>query len=242
MLLVAFVLPGFVTVLLQERTFKSAEDPTPFDRVLRTLYYSVWCYLLLAVVSLVVEIDRAYIDHLYDRYKDDPAHLAWRAGLVVLVPPLIVATATRAWDATTPETKVIGGLRKQLAARLRLNARHQQPTGWDYFFRQRHNVYVRVTMPDGSRVLGFYGAESFAAYAKDGGDLYLERLYAPDENGYFGPEAAGNHGVWIRAGEAVAVEFYNPHYESTSGSESSANDGDAGKASIGGARATAVDQ
>jgi len=40
---------------------------------------------------------------------------------------------------------------------------------------------MRVTMRNGARVLGFYGAESFAAYAKDGGDLYLERHYLPDE-------------------------------------------------------------
>ena len=53
-LLVAFVLPGFVTVLLQERTFKSADDATPFDRLLRAVYYSVWCYLLLATVALIL--------------------------------------------------------------------------------------------------------------------------------------------------------------------------------------------
>lgn len=33
-LLAAFVLLGFVTVLIQQRTFMSAEDPTPLDRLL----------------------------------------------------------------------------------------------------------------------------------------------------------------------------------------------------------------
>src|SRR5690242_6315512 len=43
-ILVAFVLPGFVTVLLQERTFKSADDPTPLDRLLRIIVFSVLSY------------------------------------------------------------------------------------------------------------------------------------------------------------------------------------------------------
>lgn len=52
MILVAFVLPGFVTVLFQERTFKRAEDPTPLDRLLRAVYYSLWSYLILAAVAV----------------------------------------------------------------------------------------------------------------------------------------------------------------------------------------------
>jgi hypothetical protein len=203
-LLAAFVLPGFVTVLLQERTFKSAEDPTPFDRVLRTLYYSVWCYLLLAVVALIFGVDRPYVEDLYYRYKSDPAHLVWRGALVALVPATMVATATRIWAGTAAQSKVLSWLR--------INERHEEPTAWDYFFRQRRNAYVRVTMSDGSRVLGFYGAISFAAYAKDSRDLYLERLYVPDQQGWFAAESPGNRGVWIKTDDAVAVEFYDPKY------------------------------
>jgi len=201
-LLVAFVLPGFITVLLQERTFKSAEDLTPFDRLLRTLYYSVWCYSLLALVALVTGIDRASVEDLVNRYDQDPAELVWRGVLIAVVPPLVVATTTRLWADSR--------FRDCLLARLGINARHEQPTGWDFFFRQRPNVYVRVTMKDGSRVLGFYGADSFAAYAKDGRDLYLERVYAPDEGGWFGEENARSRGVWVRTDDAICVEFYNP--------------------------------
>jgi chromate transport protein ChrA len=75
--LVAFVLPGFVVVLFQERTFKQAEELTPFDRLLRTVYYSVWCYLLLAAVALIFGVDRASIEHLYHRDRGDPAQLGW---------------------------------------------------------------------------------------------------------------------------------------------------------------------
>lgn len=215
-LLVVFVLPGFITVLLQERTFKSAEDPTPFDRLLRTLYYSVWCFLLLAVVALVFGIDRGDIEALYDRYREDPAHLVWRGALAALVPPILVANATRLWAGSKAQTRLLTALK--------INARHEQPTGWDYFFRQRANVYVRVTKPDGSRILGFYGSKSFAAYAKDGRDLFLERVFIPDKQGWFGPEAPMNRGVWVRTEDAVAIEFYNPDHGTTTSTPTSSSD------------------
>lgn len=76
-LLVAFVLPGFVTVLLQERTFKSADDPTPYDRLLRAVYYSVWCYLVLAGLALILGLDRHWAQSFFDRHQNNPAGLVW---------------------------------------------------------------------------------------------------------------------------------------------------------------------
>jgi hypothetical protein len=60
-------------------------------------------------------------------------------------------------------------------------------------------------------VLGYYGGRSFAAYAEDGRDLYLERAYELGANGWFDHEVDGNRGVWINADNAVSVEFYTPN-------------------------------
>lgn len=199
-ILVAFVLPGFVTVLLQERTFKSAEDPTPFDRLLRTVYYSVWCYLLLAVVALVFGVSTDDIVGLYDRYDGDGAQLVWRGALAVLIPALVVAEATRWWEGSDAQDWV----RKKL----RINGRHRVPSGWDHFFAQGLRAPVRVTMKDGSQVLGYYGGDSFAAYSKDGGDLFLEAVYEATDDGGFGDAKPHCGGVWIKASDAVAMEVY----------------------------------
>ena len=216
-LLVAFALPGFVTVLIQERTYKSAEDPTPLDRLLRVLYYSVWTYLLLAIVALIFGIDRPRIERLYQHNKDNPAELVWRGALAILLPSLAIATSTRAWHGSK--------LQRQLLRKLRINERHEEPTAWDYFFRQRREAYVRVTLENGARVLGFYGERSFAAYAKDGRDLYLERTYVVDaENDWFGDEVTGNRGVWLRTDDVVGLEFYDPHHDAEEGSKPAAED------------------
>lgn len=204
----AFVLPGFVTVLLQERTFKSTDESSALDRLLRIIWYSVWSYVLLAIAvalaSIWLDVDRPGIVRYFNRHTRNPAGLVLLGALIVLVPSLAIAETTRRWHASA--------LREKALDKLKINARHMVPTAWDHYFGNTRDVYVRATFADGRRVLGYYGEHSFAAYAKDGGDLYLERLYAPDspKNQFFGDVAHMTNGVWIKAGEAVWIEFYTP--------------------------------
>jgi uncharacterized protein DUF6338 len=211
-LLVAFVLPGFVVVLFQERTFKQAEDLTPFDRLLRTVYYGVWCYLLLAAVALIFGVDRASIEHLYHRYRDDPAQLVWRGALAVMAP----ATFVWLWTLLLHET----GLSRRAMERAHLNARHQEPTAWDHWFRKGLKSHLRIVYRDGRSVWGFYGEDSFASYAKDGRDLFLEHIYpertvvdeehSEDAAGpWFGTAHESNRGGWVGLDGAVCVEIYD---------------------------------
>jgi hypothetical protein len=196
------------------------------------VYYSVWCYLLVAGAALVFGVDRPYVEDLYDQYKSDPAELVWRGALVILLPAVVVATAARLWAGTPAQSKVL--------ALMRINERHEQPTAWDYFFRQRRSVYVRVTTKDGSRVLGFYGVASFAAYAKDERDLYLERVYVPNDQGWFGPESPGNRGVWLKTDDAIAIEFYDPH-DASGQATAASTDPAAGEGGKGASSAATVD-
>lgn len=210
--LVAFVLPGFVTVLFQERTFKQADDATPLDRLLRALYYSVWCYLVLAAVALTFGVDRGDIEDLYRRHESAPAELVWRGALAILAP------ATAVWVSTLIFRE--SGASTRLAGRLHLNARHQQPTAWDYWFRKGLKSHVRVVYSDGRSVWGYYGERSFASYAKDGRDLFLEHIYpereipesedSEDRAGpWFGTPHASNRGGWVKIDDAVCIEIYD---------------------------------
>jgi Family of unknown function (DUF6338) len=208
-IVVSFLLPGFVTVLLQERTFRSADDPTSLDRLLRIVWLSAWSYLLVALVALALGVDKASITRFYDHHRGDPALLIGVGALLVLVPSLVIEGASRWWSRSATRVRFLSWYK--------VNERHTEPTAWDFFMRQRRDCYVRVTFTDGTRVLGYYGAASFAAYSKDGRDLYLERVFAPTNNDdqWFGEEITGNCGVWIKTADAVAVEFYTPDYDSS---------------------------
>jgi hypothetical protein len=207
-ILVAFVLPGFVTVLIQENTYRRAEDPTALDRLLRILYYSVWTYLLLAVFALAFGIDRGYVEHFYEANEGQPAELVWRGALLVLVAAVIIATITRSWYGSTLQAWVID--------KAKINEHHLEPTAWDYFFRKAEDAHVRVTMKDGARVYGYYGSESFAAYAKDGGDLLLETVFVESEDEFFGEPAKESCGVWLPLKDVVCIEFYSSEHADTS--------------------------
>ena len=61
---------------------------------------------------------------------------------------------------------------------LKINERHQQPTGWDFWFAKGFTTHVRILYPNGPTVWGYYGRDSFASYAKDGLNLYLVSMDA----------------------------------------------------------------
>lgn len=201
-ILVAFVLPGFVTVLLEELTFKTAGDPTPLDRLLRIIVNSVWSYLLIAVVAVIVGVNKRKFLHWYHVHTGDPAQLVCLAAALVLVESILIATAMFLWSRS--------GIRTEAMKVCGLNPNHLEPTAWDFFFRKGREAYVRVKFATGEQVVGYYGSKSFAAYSKDGRDLYLEDAHAWNpETELPGAEVDATCGVWVNTTYAVQVEFYN---------------------------------
>jgi len=211
-IVVAFLLPGFVTLSLQEVTFRTPNEPTGLDRLLRIVVYSGWSYVLAAVYAIVEGINRTHIVDLYHRYSNDPAELIWRAALAILIPSLIIVAATYLWSQT--------GLRAWVMSKLRMNVRHTEPSAWDFFFRQRRHAHVHIKFSDGRHVAGYYGPDSFAAYAKDGRDLFLQEGYEWDEEqNWFGEKVQESCGLWINTSDAVVVTFYNPGQHGQAASE-----------------------
>jgi hypothetical protein len=203
LILVAFMLPGFVTVLLRERTIESAAQVSQLDRLLRISYYSVWSYFVVAVALVVFNVDKPDLEQFYEDKRDDPALLAGAVAAAVLAASTTLAAVGVAWHQT--------GLNDWFRRTLRLNPHHQTPTAWDHFFSQAKTAYVKVMMADGTQLAGYYGPKSFAAYSKDGGDLYLEQCWLLDgEAAEFDKRNAGDSGLWIASGQAIAIEFYTP--------------------------------
>jgi hypothetical protein len=204
-LLVAFVLPGFVTVLLQERTFKSRDDATPFDRLLQAIYYSVGCYLLLAAVALVLGwafgLDRAGAQSFVDRHDGNPAGLALLAAGLILGPAVIVWYSTLRFQTSDAKTKSLEWLK--------VNDRHQLPSGWDFWFSKGYLAHLRIVFPDGPTIWGYFGEDSFVSYAKDGLNLYLEAIYEEAPGPWFGESNPRSCGAWVKVDDAVLVEFYD---------------------------------
>lgn len=201
LLLVGFVLPGFVTLVINERTHAVPTSMTAFERLLRSLYYSVLVYALLAPVGWLAGADREDIERFVTE-EQNLGELAGVGALVLFVVPTIISTASRLWE--------IWPARDWLLQRLRISPTHRTQTAWDHFYSQRQPALVRLTLDDGRVVGGYYGEDSLAAYGEQAGDLYLQQRWVLDDDKWFVEPAPGTLGLWVAADEIVSFELYAP--------------------------------
>jgi hypothetical protein len=69
----------------------------------------------------------------------------------------------------------------------------------------------RVTLTDGSVILGFFGSESFASSVAEERDIYLEQVYGRTPEGVKCIE--GTRGCVVKGDQIRAIEFYKVETE-----------------------------
>ncbi len=96
---------------------------------------------------------------------------------------------------------------RRLLNRFGLYPVHAIPTAWDWKFNgMATDQWVLVTLKDGTRFAGFYGAQSFTSSSPDERDIYLQWVYDIREDGTLSPPD-DEKGVLIAAGEIRTIEF-----------------------------------
>jgi Family of unknown function (DUF6338) len=201
LILLVFVLPGFVAVLLKERIYEVRGEEATFDRLLTVVYYSLLVYLplvlMIGVLSAVGSVhQKDLVDFAHGRSP------IWLTGMVVitvlLVLPMASALGAAAW--------VRSDLRLGAQRRLGIKPVHRVPTSWDFAFDSEQDLLLVVTLKDGSRVAGYYGRRSHSGYGTKTRDLFLEERWDFTDDGarLEGP-APGSIGVWVGADDIVAV-------------------------------------
>lgn len=199
LLLVAFVLPGFVAVTVKERIHEIPREVPPFDRLLLSLYYSALVYAVPAAVVLIGGWSAAELDDFATGEHGVRGPLGV-AVLLLVVLPVAVAYAGQRWTGSERREAVL--------ERLNINPSHAVPSAWDFMFRDAEQAIVRATRRDGAVVTGYYGPSSQSGFASRG-DLFLEEQWQPidAEHTAFEP-VASSVGVWIAADDLVTVELY----------------------------------
>jgi hypothetical protein len=100
LILVAFVVPGFVAVLLKERLYEVRGEESTFDRLLTTVYYSLLVYLLpasaIGLLAAFGAVDWLDLEQFFR--GDSPLWLTVLVGVaVLLVVPTLAALSAWAW-------------------------------------------------------------------------------------------------------------------------------------------------
>jgi hypothetical protein len=208
LLIAAFVLPGFVTLLLRERTYVVGGEDSPFERLLNALYYSSLIYAALAFTGLVLGFDADEVSTLYNGDASYGAYFALAAmGLFGL--PLVIAEGGRRWQGSVE-------LRPWLLDRAGVDPGHSVPAGWEQLFGRSpgavegHGLLLRITLEDGRVVAGFFGPQSLAGYTAHTRDLFLEERWSLDEDDWFLEPVAHSRGLWIAENQITSIEAYAP--------------------------------
>jgi hypothetical protein len=207
LILVGFVLPGFVAVLLKERLYEVRGEESTFDRLLTTVYYSLLVYLLpaLAVVllSMFGILDRSGLVQFVSARSP-----LWLTGLVaiavLLVLPTLAAVGASGWMNSSWR-------RRFYASSDRLNPEHRTQTSWDFAFNHEQDLLLVIELKDGSRVAGYYGKRSHSGYGTRTRDLFLEERWdVSSDDGSISRPPAERHsvGIWIDADEIRLVDHY----------------------------------
>lgn len=199
LILVAFVLPGFVTLLISERTHAVRDTSSAFERLLLALYYSVLTYALLALIAWLAGYDRDKIRHVYEGERSVGKILLF-AILAILAIPSVIATISRIW--------LKSDARGWFIEKSRINPSHQTSTAWDHFFEQRQEAFVRATLTDGRVVGGYYGPGSFATYGEQARDLFISVQWELDDDAWFVKPAEASLGIWLSKESVVSFEVY----------------------------------
>jgi hypothetical protein len=205
LILVAFVLPGFVALLIGERThLVPVRNRQAFELLLIATYYSVVCWGIMALASWPFGLGRADLRRMWR--EESLGELAGLGLLAILVVPGIVATLVRFWKSSRK-------WRPRALGWLGIHEAHSIPTAWDELFRRRRPAMVRAVLIDKRVVGGYYGSESFPGYGEESQDLLLEERWTLDGDHWFAEPAPGSHGLWLSAGSIVSLELYDPVYE-----------------------------
>lgn len=207
LILVGFVLPGFVAVLLKERLYEVRGEESTFDRLLTTVYYSLLVYLMPAVMVVVLSsfgvLDRSDLEQ-FSAGRSPLWLMGSIAVMVLLLLPALAAGGAWRWMNSTWR-------RRFYAWSERLNAEHRTQTSWDFAFNHEQDLLLVVELKDGNRVAGYYGKRSHSGYGTRSRDLFLEERWdiSPDDGLVSRPPAERHSvGVWIDAGEIRLVDHY----------------------------------
>jgi Family of unknown function (DUF6338) len=187
---------------MREATYVIRDAVTPFERLLLSLVYSALIYGVIIVVAVAGGLNDHDVAALYHGKRDLAEYLG--LGIVaLLVLPLLISESGRWWRRSKR-------LRPRLLALLRISSSHNTRSGWDHFFGGNAAALVRITLDDHRVIAGYFGEASLAGYTEDTQDLFLERRWELDDDGWFLRPAPSSLGIWVAHEHMVSLEVYDP--------------------------------
>lgn len=202
LILVAFVLPGFITLVAREATYVVRDAVTPFERLLLSLSYSARIYGILLLTAFTIRATPVDLVALYRGERPLGDYLLL-GGAALVVLPLAISELGRHWSQSRD-------LRPTFLQMLRISPTHTTRSSWDHLFRNGIETLVLLTLDDERLIAGYFGRRSVAGYSGDTQDIFLERRWDLDDDGWFLRPTLSSVGVWVPYEHIISVEMYRP--------------------------------
>jgi len=200
LILGAFVLPGFITLILRERLYVVRGEETPFERLLSALLYSAIIYGVLLVVAHGLGLQKSDLVEFHDGEKPLGMDLLAASAILLLMPGVIAIIGSR-WMTSK-------NLRPSVLRLVGSSETHGSTSAWNQLFSSRDICLIRVTLADGRIVGGLYDDQAVSGYSEQVPDLYLsQRWELDDEDWFIGPTRC-SLGLWLSSQSIVSVEIY----------------------------------
>jgi hypothetical protein len=184
-----FLLPGFVwsavyAMLIPRRTDTAHIRFMEFF-TLSSVNNAFWSWLI-----YLSYVKRVYVNH--------PVAEAALAFMIVFASPVAAALLTAKFKQH--------GWSARFVDWLGFNTALQITTAWEFKLSNTPPTWIAVGLKNGERILGLFGADSFAGDASATTDLYLEKTIRLSNGGNSSGEAS-SQGIWIAADQIATIEF-----------------------------------
>ncbi|HYH83566.1 MAG TPA: DUF6338 family protein [Longimicrobium sp.] len=188
------VFPGLISINIY-RLIMPARALDWGNAVLQGLFYSTINFVLGLPILFLLVFGKDPLEH--------PVRYCIAAFLVLLVTPIL-------W----PIVVVAVFKSKRFARRIQI----PYPSAWDFYFDRREPSFVLVHLNSGALLAGYWGPKSYAGSFPNDGDIYLEAVYAVDEEGRLGEPIPDTRGVLLQKSQYSYVELLSvPREEEVSG-------------------------
>jgi hypothetical protein len=200
LILGAFVLPGFVTLIIRERLYVVRGEETAFERLLSALLYSAVIYGALLVAAHGLGLRKVDLVEFHDGEKTLGDDLIAASAILLFLPGLIAVIGSRWMESKR--------LRPWTLRLVGSSEAHGTQSAWNVLFGEQGPCLVRATLADGRIIGGLYDERSIAGYSEQVPDLYLSQRWEFDAEDWFAGPTGRSLGVWLSSESVVSLEFY----------------------------------
>lgn len=190
-IILAFIVPGFIIYVVKSK-FTTGRIRTGPDIFIYYLFYSAVNYTLFGWIIYFI----IFTDVLYD--YPIIKYISW--SIILFASPVFIGIIIGIADKHQWFNRILRCIG--------INPIHSVPTAWDYCFgSMKFPHWIIVTLKDGTKIYGYFGAKSIASSSDNERDLVLEQMFKIDANNSWEALKEG-HGVLITKEQISYVEFW----------------------------------